>query len=80
MDLDRRRLLSNASRLLAELHKHGFDTAGSASQIVPVVIGNNEETLSAAEFLQHEGFGVRAVRPPTVPDGKSRMVVLNNID
>ncbi len=73
MDLDRQRLQRNASRFIHDLHANGFDTAASASQIVPIVIGNNEDTLSAAEYLQHEGFGVRAVRPPTVPEGRSRI-------
>jgi 8-amino-7-oxononanoate synthase len=73
MDLDRQRLIRNASRLVHDLQAHGFDTATSASQIVPIVFGNNEDTLSAAEYLQREGFGVRAVRPPTVPEGRSRI-------
>lgn len=73
MDIDRQRLMRNAAHLIADLRTHGFDTAASASQIVPIVIGNNEDTLAAAEFLQHEGFGVRAVRPPTVPEGRSRI-------
>src|SRR5215467_12651063 len=43
------------------------------SQIVPVIVGANEEALSAAEFLQGEGFAVRAIRPPTVAAGKARL-------
>ncbi len=73
MDLDRQRLMRNASRLVRDLRAHGFDIADSASQIVPIVLSSNEDTLAAAEFLQQEGFGVRAVRPPTVPEGRSRI-------
>jgi 8-amino-7-oxononanoate synthase len=40
---------------------------------VPVVFGKNEETLDAAEHLQRDGFAVRAIRPPTVPEGKARL-------
>ena len=81
MDIDRQRLMRNAARLIADLRTHGFDTAASASQIVPIVIGNNEDTLAAAEFLQHEGFGVRAVRPPTVPEGRSQnSLVFDHLD
>jgi len=58
---------------IQDLRAAGFDTLGSASQIVPVVIGGNEEALDAAEHLQREGFAVRAIRPPTVPVGKSRL-------
>lgn len=73
MDEERQQLLQNAARLVSELHSHGFDTAASASQIVPIVIRSNADTLDAADFLRHEGFGVRAVRPPTVPEGCSRI-------
>ena len=55
------------------LRAEGFDTAGSTSQIVPVVLGKNEDTLKAAEHLQGEGFAVRAIRPPTVPAGRARL-------
>ncbi len=73
MDFDRQELLGNAALLIHDLRGHGFDTAASASQIVPVILGGNEDTLAAAEYLQQEGFGVRAVRPPTVPEGRSRI-------
>ena len=73
MDRERAELLSNAKRLTAELQSQGYDTAASASQIIPVIIGNNDEALATAEFLQHEGFAVRAIRPPTVPTGRARL-------
>ena len=73
MDRDRERLLRNAARLLTDLRSNGFNTAASASQIVPIVLGSNEDTLSAAEHLRREGFAVRAIRPPTVPEGGSRI-------
>jgi 8-amino-7-oxononanoate synthase len=73
MDEERRTLLQRSERLNETLQETGFDTGGSASQIVPVVIGSNEDTLQAAEQLQREGFVVRAIRPPTVPAGKARL-------
>jgi 8-amino-7-oxononanoate synthase len=73
MDLERHYLLNNASRFVHQLHAHGFDTTASASQIVPIVLGNNEDALDAAEHLQRDGFAVRAIRPPTVPEGSSRI-------
>ncbi len=73
MDLEREHLLKNAADLIKNLHANGFDTAASASQIVPIVLGNNVDTLDAAEHLQRDGFAVRAIRPPTVPEGTSRL-------
>lgn len=73
MDMERQMLLGRASGLVLALKHKGFDTERSASQIVPVVIGKNEDTLQAAEHLQREGFAVRAIRPPTVPAGRARL-------
>jgi 8-amino-7-oxononanoate synthase len=73
MNEDRASLLYRAANLRAALQSEGFDTAGTASQIVPVVLGDNDATLDAAEHLQREGFAVRGIRPPTVPEGRSRL-------
>jgi 8-amino-7-oxononanoate synthase len=40
---------------------------------VPVVLGDNEDALNAATYLQRAGFAVRAIRPPTVPAGRARL-------
>ena len=43
------------------------------SHILPVIIGESEPTLRIAESVQAAGFDVRAIRPPTVPAGTSRL-------
>ncbi|HET6932024.1 MAG TPA: 8-amino-7-oxononanoate synthase [Candidatus Acidoferrum sp.] len=73
MNEDRDSLLGRAEHLRITLQSEGFDTAGSASQIVPVVLGKNDAALDAAEHLQRDGFAVRGIRPPTVPEGGSRL-------
>lgn len=73
MDLEREGLLSRAREFAAALRHAGWDLPGSTAQIVPVIMGGNEETVFAAEHLQSEGFAVRAIRPPTVPQGRSRL-------
>lgn len=73
MNRERQELLQRAAKFSSALRTAGFKTAGSASQIVPVVFGKNEDTLDAAAHLQREGFAVRAVRPPTVPEGGARL-------
>jgi 8-amino-7-oxononanoate synthase len=73
MDAQRDELHQESRRFAAALAADGWDTAGSATQIVPIIAGENADALAAAEFLQREGFAVRAIRPPTVPEGKSRL-------
>ena len=75
MNTERRNLQEKSRRFAAALTLDGWDTGASASatQIVPVMAGGNEGALAAAEFLQREGFAVRAIRPPTVPEGQARL-------
>ncbi|VWX52813.1 8-amino-7-oxononanoate synthase [Novosphingobium sp. 9U] len=73
MDAERAHLRSLADRLRAGLDQLGLDHAGSASQIVPAVIGGEAETLALAARLEQRGFLAAAIRPPTVPPGTSRL-------
>ncbi len=73
MDEHRAELIASSRRLAAVLQQQGYDTAGSSTQIVPVVIGGNEEALAVAAFLRTQGFAVRAIRPPTVKEGRARL-------
>lgn len=52
----------------------------TGSQIIPIQIGEEERTLKLARALQDSGFDVRAIRPPTVPDGTSRLRVSIHAD
>jgi 8-amino-7-oxononanoate synthase len=73
MDNERAELSLRARQFAEALRNDGWETMGSATQIVPAVVGENSAALSAAEYLQREGFAVRAIRPPTVPLGTARM-------
>jgi 8-amino-7-oxononanoate synthase len=55
---------------------------GSGSQILPVIIGDNGRTVRIAERMQMEGFDIRAIRPPTVPEGTARLriAITLNVD
>lgn len=47
----------------------------SASHIIPVIVGDNFETLHLSEELIHKGYWITAVRYPTVPEGTARLRV-----
>jgi 8-amino-7-oxononanoate synthase len=44
--------------------------------IVPVIIGDPDEAMEACEAALQEGFFAQAIRPPTVPDGTSRLRIV----
>lgn len=43
------------------------------SQIQPIIIGSDARALSIAEELNSQGYDIRAIRPPTVPEGSARL-------
>ena len=43
------------------------------SHIIPIIIGGNKETLETCEILYQNGFFTLPIRPPTVPEGTSRL-------
>ncbi|MFH1428307.1 MAG: 8-amino-7-oxononanoate synthase, partial [Candidatus Margulisiibacteriota bacterium] len=49
------------------------DLGGLTTQIIPIIIGDTEKTVKAAESLYEAGFLVLPIRPPTVPEGTSRL-------
>jgi 8-amino-7-oxononanoate synthase len=51
----------------------GLDLLGSETQIIPVLLGENDRTLKFAEVLKDQGLMVVALRPPTVPPGRARV-------
>jgi 8-amino-7-oxononanoate synthase len=56
----------------AQLSSHcGVPLTGT--QIQPVIVGSDARATALAASLQAKGFDVRAVRPPTVPEGTSRL-------
>ncbi len=47
--------------------------AGSQSHIIPIIIGSNKDTVDTCEILFHNGYFTLPIRPPTVPEGTSRL-------
>ncbi len=73
MDAQRAALLARAQRLRAALRGLGLDTGASTTQIVPVILGDPVRTVAARDALAAVNIRVSAVRPPTVPQGASRL-------
>jgi 8-amino-7-oxononanoate synthase len=71
----RARLAALGARLGGGLAALGFDVSRVASPIFPVVLGTEARALAAAGALRERGYFVRAIRPPTVPRGTSRLRV-----
>ncbi|WP_187369498.1 8-amino-7-oxononanoate synthase [Baekduia soli] len=67
------RLQANAGIMRDELAREGFDVAGSATQIVPLVVGDPELAMALCETAIEQGVFAQAIRPPTVPTGTSRL-------
>jgi len=71
---DRRaHLRALATRLRENLAAAGIGTGPSTTHIIPVFLGGNEAALHVAAQLQSAGFAAKAIRPPTVPAGTSRV-------
>lgn len=73
MDAERALLTSRGERLRARLAGLGISTLASATQIVPAVLGSDAAALAAQQRLEARGVLAVAIRPPTVPEGGSRL-------
>jgi 8-amino-7-oxononanoate synthase len=67
------RLRANAAALREGLRAEGLEPTGSATQIVPLVIGEADDAMALCERLLEEGLFAQAIRPPTVPPGTCRL-------
>ncbi len=68
----RPRLWRNIRRFAEGLGRIGFE-AEPRSAIVPVILGTPERAVRASAFLRERGLLVKPIRPPTVPEGTSRL-------
>jgi glycine C-acetyltransferase/8-amino-7-oxononanoate synthase len=67
------RLADNAATLRDELAREGFDVSGSETQIIPLIVSGAELAMEICEAALEQGVFAQAIRPPTVPDGTSRL-------
>lgn len=67
------RLTANSRALRSALRDEGFDIEDHPTPIVPLVIGESESTTDLCDELLARGVFSQAIRPPTVPEGTSRL-------
>jgi 8-amino-7-oxononanoate synthase len=67
------RLRANAATLRGALAAEGLDVGGSETQILPVAVGEAATTMELCERALEGGVFAQGIRPPTVPEGTSRL-------
>jgi 8-amino-7-oxononanoate synthase len=66
-------LMANAAVLRGALADEGLLAPASTTQIVPIEIGEAEPTMALTERALERGVFAQGIRPPTVPEGSSRL-------
>ncbi|MFD0707108.1 8-amino-7-oxononanoate synthase [Photorhabdus akhurstii] len=69
----RQRLQQNINYFRQQAQKLPFNLTDSTTAIQPLIVGDNELSISLSRYLQQKGIWVTAIRPPTVPPGSARL-------
>ena len=69
----RETLLANAAWFRAELRNAGFAAAENEAPIISIVVGAPDLAVAFSNRLMERNIFVSAIRPPTVPEGTSRL-------
>jgi 8-amino-7-oxononanoate synthase len=77
-DRERIELGAMGAFLRQRLRGAGFDIGQGDTHIVPIFLGENDRAIRFAALVGEAGFGVRAIRPPSVPSGTSRLRISLN--
>jgi glycine C-acetyltransferase/8-amino-7-oxononanoate synthase len=67
------RLQRNAKIIRDALAGHGMATGDSSTQVLPLVVGDAGDAVRVCERALEKGIFAQAIRPPTVPEGSSRL-------
>src|SRR5688572_7503368 len=71
----RNKLEELTGRFRERSQRLGLDLLDSQTPIQPLMCGDDDRALSMAQSLEQAGYWVAAIRPPTVPEGRSRLRV-----
>lgn len=70
----------NVLKLKTKLHAHFSEILLNESPILPIIFKSNDAAIFAQEKLLKENLLVAAIRPPSVPEGTSRLRLSLNKD
>jgi 8-amino-7-oxononanoate synthase len=66
-------LLKRSEQFRNRINSAGYSTLNSSTQIIPCMVNSKTEAIQLSRFLLQKGIYAPAIRPPTVPDGSSRI-------
>ena len=73
LNTDRKNLLENAKFLRTKLNTLNIDTGNTQSQIIPMILKNEEKCLKLKQGLENSGFFLKVIKSPTVLKGTERI-------
>jgi 8-amino-7-oxononanoate synthase len=73
MEKERLLLKKRSDNFRVKLAKLGFSCGQSDTNIIPIILGEEERTTTLSRSLLDKGFIVIPIRPPTVPKGQARL-------
>jgi glycine C-acetyltransferase/8-amino-7-oxononanoate synthase len=77
-DFRRKEVLEKSKYLASSLKNKGIDVKFFGTPIISLIVGKEENALKLRDRLLEKGFFIQAIRPPTVPDGTSRLRITIN--
>ena len=69
----RKIVLENTQYLVSSLGEAGFNVSFRGTPIIPILINDENKALKIRDELLEKGIFIQAIRPPTVPEGTSRL-------
>jgi 8-amino-7-oxononanoate synthase len=70
---ERRAALAARVKMAGRELRRACGVEPSGSQILPVIAGADGRALALASRMRAHGYDIRAIRPPTVPEGTARL-------
>jgi len=69
----RQALWRNVAQLRQGIERMGYSLGPTESQILPILLYDDRQTMAACRYLLRQGLFVQGIRPPTVPAGTARL-------